>query len=252
MKEKKNTYPLDLKTKMIYKKLIEKSKLITLEEKTHTYKLKNSDIKFQSVTEFIHGFFKPFEEEKVAKKLTSSHPKYLNKTPEELIEAWNALRDRGTLVHKQIEDFILSRKNENADSKTIQAINFLEAKCIKESNILIPELIIYSEKLKLAGTIDLLIYNKLTNSISIIDWKTNKKINKIAFRDSENGLKWPTSKLPDCNFTHYTLQLSLYKYILKNIYQIDVNGIFLIHLKEDKYELHNCKFNEETITNMLQ
>ena len=97
-----------------------------------------------------------------------------------------------------------------------------------------------------------MIYNKLTNSISIIDWKTNKKINKTAFRDSETGLKWPTSKLPDCNFTQYTLQLSLYKYILKNIYQIDVNGIFLIHLKEDKYELHNCKFNEEIITNMLQ
>jgi hypothetical protein len=236
----------------MYTELIDKSKLITLEEETHTYKLKNSDIKFQSVTEFIHSFFKPFEEEKVAKKLTSSHPKYLNKTPEELIKIWNSIRYRGTLVHKEIEEFILSKKKRNTDPKTIQAIDFLKTKCIKKSNILIPELIIYSEKLKLAGTIDLLIYNKLTNTISIIDWKTNKKITKKAFRASETGLKWPTSKLPDCNFTHYTLQLSLYKYILKNIYQIAVNGIFLIHLKEDKYELHHCDYNEETITNMLQ
>ena len=38
-------------------KLIEQSKLISLEEETHTYSLQNSDIEFQSVTEFIHTFF---------------------------------------------------------------------------------------------------------------------------------------------------------------------------------------------------
>ena len=37
----------------------------------------------------------------------------------------------------------------------------------------------FSETLKLAGTIDLLIYNKPKNIISLVDWKTNEKI-KIA------------------------------------------------------------------------
>ena len=53
---------LDLKIKIMYKQLIDQSKLIKLEEETHTYKLQESDIKFQSVTEFIHTFFKPFVE----------------------------------------------------------------------------------------------------------------------------------------------------------------------------------------------
>ena len=130
-------------------------------------------------------------------------------------------------------------------------INILNTKSFKASNILIPELIIYSEKLKLAGTIDLVIYNKLTNQISLIDWKTNKKINQTSFRKSETGLKWPTQKLPDCNFTHYTLQLSMYQYILKNTYNVDVNGTFLIHLKENKFEIYKCQFMESMITKML-
>ena len=235
----------------MYTELIEKSKLIKLEEESHTYSLFDSNIEFKSVTEFIHGFFKPFEEQKIAKKLTSTHPKYLGKSPEELIESWNEKRDRGTLVHKQIENFIIHKKKEEFDPKTIQGINFLNTKCFKESNILIPELIIYSEKLKLAGTIDLIIYNKLTNQISLIDWKTNKQINQTSFRKSETGLKWPTKKLPDCNFTHYSLQLSMYQYILKNVYKVDVNGTFLIHLKENKFEIYKCQFMEEIITKML-
>lgn len=236
----------------MYKQLIDQSKLIKLEEKTHTYKLQKSDIKFQSVTEFIHSFFKPFEEEKIAKKLTSSHPKYIGMSTEELIKVWDSNRERGTLVHKEIEEFIRSKKNKITDPKTIQAIHFLNKKCIKSSNVLIPELIIFSEKLKLAGTIDLVIYNKLTNQISIIDWKTNKRINKSPFKQSDTGLKWPTLNIPDCNFTHYTLQLSLYKYILKNIYKVPVNGIFLMHLKENEYELHHCNYSEEIIIKMLK
>ena len=86
--------------------ILNKSKLISLEEENHTYSLLNSDVNFQSVTEFIHKFFKPFEENVVAKKLTSTHPKYKGMSIEELINSWNARRDRGTLVHKQIEDFI--------------------------------------------------------------------------------------------------------------------------------------------------
>ena len=47
-------------------KILHKSKLISLEEESHTYSLLNSDIEFRSVTEFIHEFFHPFEEKKIS------------------------------------------------------------------------------------------------------------------------------------------------------------------------------------------
>ena len=114
-------------------KLIEKSKLINLEEDTHTYFLQNSNINFQSVTEFIHTFFKEFDENKIANKLTSSHPRYTGMTAKELIEKWNSNRDRGTKVHKEIEDYILKKYNNTYDMKSKQAIDFINKKCIKDS-----------------------------------------------------------------------------------------------------------------------
>mgnify|MGYP001173063305 CR=1 FL=1 len=233
-------------------KILDKSKLISLEEESHTYTLLNSNIHFQSVTEFIHTFFKPFEEKKVAAKLTEKHPKYIGMSIEELIKNWNERRDRGTLVHKQIENFILEKKNLSLDSKTAQGINFLKKHCIKNSNILLPEVIIYSEALKIAGTIDLIIFNQEKNHISIVDWKTNKKINKSSFKGIEKGIKYPVENMDDCNFMHYTLQLSVYQYILENYYNVTVNGLILVHLKENQFEYIQCDFKKEIVKQMIE
>ena len=170
-------------------KVLSKSKLISLDEESHTYSLSDSEIKFQSVTEFIHTFFNPFDEQKIAKKLTETNIKYKGMTVEELIASWNKRRDRGTVVHKEIEEYINSNfkiKDElNIDSKSIQGINFLNQKCIKESNILASEVIIFSEKLKLAGTIDLLIYNKKRIIFQLLIGRQIKKSIKILLITQE-------------------------------------------------------------------
>jgi len=240
--------------------ILNKSKLISLEEKSHTYTLSNSNIKFQSVTEFIHKFFKPFDEKKIAKKLTSTHPKYKGISTAELINSWNKRRDRGTLVHKQIERFIeileknkkLSKEETHSlDPKTKQGVHFLQKHCIKESNILAPEVIIYSEELKIAGTIDLIIFNKQKKYISLVDWKTNKQINQTSFNSKQKGIKEPVKNIDDCNFNHYTLQLSIYQYILEKHYNIPVNGLILVHLKENNFRYIKCDFKKEIVKKML-
>ena len=241
------------------RKILDKSKIISLEEESHTYSLLNSDIKFRSVTEFIHTFFKPFDEKKIAKKLTQTHSKYKGISVEELISSWNKRRDRGTIVHKQIEDFINSdytisnTELKNLDLKAIQGINFVKQKCIKETNVLLSEAIIYSKELKLAGTIDLIIFNKEKNHISIVDWKTNKKINKSSFNNNQKGIKFPLNNMDDCNFNHYNLQLSMYQYILETYYNITVKGLFLVHLneKEFNYKNYTCNYKKDIIKQML-
>ena len=56
---------------------------------------------------------------------------------EELIGSWNKRRDRGTIVHKQIEDYINSNfiiselEFNNLDPKALQGINFIK-KCLKK------------------------------------------------------------------------------------------------------------------------
>ncbi len=240
-------------------KILDKSKLISLEEESHTYSLLNSDVKFKSVTEFIHTFFKPFDEQKIAKKLTQTNLKYKGMSVEQLINSWNKRRDRGTIVHKQIENFINSdctmsaAEMHNLDLKSIQGINFINKKCLKDTNLLASEVIIYSEELKLAGTIDLIIFNKEKNHLSLIDWKTNKKINKRSFNSTQKGIKFPLNNMDDCNFNHYNLQLSMYQYILEYYYNVTVNGLFLVHLNEQEFNYKNyiCNYKKDTIQQML-
>ena len=50
----------------MYQHIVDKHNLILLDEESHTYTLKGSDEKFTSVTQFISGFFQPFNEYEIA------------------------------------------------------------------------------------------------------------------------------------------------------------------------------------------
>tara|TARA_B100000427_G_scaffold293043_1_gene270791 strand:+ start:171 stop:899 length:729 start_codon:yes stop_codon:yes gene_type:complete len=241
----------------MYESIISKQNLISLNETTHTYTLQNSDIEFSSVTEFIGRFFKTFDEQKVAEKL-SKMSKYKGQTVNQILENWNNRKERGTIVHKEIETVILEA-NQNAkfdtkelvqlDIKTQMAIEFLKKCDIYKNNLIFPEVKVFSKQLKLAGTIDLMIYNKPKDEISLIDWKTNLEIKKTGYN---MGVEPATRHTEDCSFNKYQLQLSMYRYILETFYDVKVNGLYILHLKESEFKYLKCQFQQNTILEMLK
>ena len=110
----------------MYKTIIDKQNLISLNEETHTYSLVNSDIKFCSVTEFIGRFFETFDENKIAHKLTKLR-KYKDKSIIDILQDWKKRRERGTIVHKEIEAFIIET-NKDHESLNNTHINHLDLK----------------------------------------------------------------------------------------------------------------------------
>ena len=233
----------------MYKAIIDKHRNIQLEPESHTYTLNNSNLKFSSVTEFINTFFTPFDELKVAKKLTQLK-KYQHMSTQDILKDWEQRRNRGTIVHKEIEDYITLKNSLELDPKSQQGVFFLQEKCMSnKNNLLFPEVKICAETLNLAGTIDLMIYNKKKNKIYLIDWKTNLEIKKKGF---QKGIKKSTQLIDDCSFNRYTLQLSMYQYILETCYNAEVDGLYIIHLKDDTYNIMKCNFEKTHITNMLQ
>ena len=44
------------------------------------------------------------------------------------------------------------------------------------------EVVVYSKELGIAGTIDVLVYNREQDMYHLVDWKTNKRIDKKSFR----------------------------------------------------------------------
>lgn len=239
----------------MYESIISKQKLISLDEPTHTYTLLNSNLKFSSVTEFISKFFAPFNEEQVAQKLTKLK-KYKGKSVSDILQDWEERRHRGTVVHKEIENFILETNSlnyktkliDNLDLKSQQGIEFLKKCNIHKSNLIFPEVKVFTEHLKLAGTIDLMIYNKTRNQISLVDWKTNVEIKKTGFK---NGTKSPTSAIQDSSFNKYELQLSMYQHILEKYYNATVSGLYIVHLKESGFQYLDCQFQSNIIKEML-
>ena len=61
-----------------------------------------------------------------------------------------------------------------------------------------------------------------------------------------------TSNIDDCNFNHYSLQLSFYRYILERYYGLNVGSQTLFHLKENRYEIFPINYHEEELINMLR
>lgn len=108
---------------------------------------------------------------------------------------------------------------------------------MQKTSILGVEKIVFSDSLKIAGTIDLLAQARNGSTYYIIDHKTNKAI------DKENPYKKfclaPISHLDDTNYIHYGLQLNLYEYLMKREGYVPKNAkfrLFLNHVTADVSE----------------
>jgi len=207
---------------------------IFLEKENHIYQLDETvDFQFTSVTTFIHQFFEEFDAPMIAEKLSKSkNPKslYKNMSVEEILELWKKKADYGTLVHEEIE-FYIKDKSQPTDDKSIRALEWLHGYKMQSDYDLLSEKIIYSKELQLAGTIDLLMYDKKTDSYVIVDWKTSTKIDTSAYRH-KTGNHDITRNLEDCNFNHYSLQLSLYRYILETYYNLKISNQMIVHITD--------------------
>ena len=202
---------------------------IFLEKENHIYQLNDTpDFQFTSVTTFINEFFEKFDSQGIATKLTMTHPKYKHLTVNELLEQWKKKSDYGTLVHEEIEYYIKDQIQPK-DDRSIRAVKWLNGYKMQSNYELYSEKIIYSKELQLAGTIDLLLYDKNYDTYKIIDWKTSAKIATSAYKH-KTGNNEITRNLEDCNFNHYSLQLSLYRYILENYYELKVDNQMIVHI----------------------
>jgi len=219
---------------MSYNQLLDNN--IILNSEVHEYLLKDDpSFKFVSVTTFLSQFFDKFDAEKVATRLVSTSPKYMHMTVEELLGQWKKAGEHGTKVHNEIEQFLLD-KTPVSEIKAVNGIKWLESYTYGKKCTVLTEAIVFSKELKLAGTIDLLIENE-DKSYSIVDWKTNAKLTMSSFKNKK-GIHPITSTLDDCKFTLYSLQLSLYRYILENYYGLKIKELIIAHLKDNEVKAY--------------
>ena len=87
------------------------------------------------------------------------------------------------------------------------------------------ELVVFDERLRIAGSIDMLYRDPQTDELWIYDWKRSKEFKHSNKWQSGIGI---LGHLDDCNIAHYSLQLNLYEHILKTHYNVKIAGKCLV------------------------
>ena len=99
---------------------------------------------------------------------------------------------------------------------------------------------VYSEEHMLCGQIDMLFRRKSDGKFLIYDWKRSKEI--------KTSNPWgkgfaPLNHLDDCNYWHYTLQLNVYRWILENLYDMEIADMYLIICHPDNKNYKRMRLN---------
>jgi len=188
---------------------------IVFDDKWHSYTLENRH-KCTSGTKFVHMFFPEFERDKIA----AMTAKKRGVSVATIIAEWEYERDiscdLGNNTHLYSENLMLGKELPKPKTPK-QKLYFKNAdafiqKLLKRYDIVELEKIVFSYDNEVAGMVDLVLKNKRTGRIHIDDWKTNKKIDMYS-RYNRRAL-YPIQHMDDCNYVHYILQLSLYKYLM--------------------------------------
>lgn len=208
----------------------------------------NKPINWTSVTTFIKQFAEPFDQEKVAKNCSKKkNSKWYGLEPKEIISIWeqeaNRATEMGTLYHEQREEELLmcnTIKREGKDIPIIRPLVDGDAKISRDQRLaegIYPEHIIYLKSAGICGQADRV--EVVGDKINVYDYKTNKEIKTEGYSNWKGETKMllgPVSHLEDCHINIYSLQLSVYMYMmLKHNH----------YLNPGKMEIHHIVFEKE-------
>lgn len=216
-------------------------------DSSHKYHIAGSNIIPISVTTLIKKWFNVFDEDEVIYRMINSG---CEDSKEQILKKWKKMRENGTILHSVIEAYLTHQQFKLTDEIDIEFnyfLNFLN----KHSNLKFyaSEKMIYSSDKKVAGTVDCLMTDE-EDRYYLIDWKCS---NSIKPWSPQKGFG-PFSKLNDCNYIHYMLQLNIYRHILETNYNIKIYKMWLVNLHRNNnnyYRYSIERYNIEDIWNDL-
>lgn len=227
----------------------ERDSLIHFNEVEHKYTVNDKEL--ISVTTLIDKYFPQFDADYWAARKAPR----MGITPDELKAQWEANAERarnlGTSMHDKIEKYYLGISSETDETFDL----FLQFAANHTLHPYRTEWRIFYEEYGIAGTLDFLEYKD--GVFTIYDWKRSEKLvkNGIVLKDNQWGTSAfdPISHIPDTSFYHYALQLSMYRYILEQKYDIHVTasrlGVF--HPSNDSYHVVDLPYLKEEIITIL-
>lgn len=217
----------------------------------HKYYIGNKEL--ISTTTFIGKFKKPFDTNYWATKKAIER----GVSKEQILLEWGDIKDtacaRGSDLHAYSDNFMHNRvfPTDVPDDLIVQFKDFYK-KFIQNNLVIRTEYVLADEDLGIAGMIDLFCYNKKKDEFYIADYKTNKK---FEFESKFNNYYLePISHLSECEFNTYSLQTSIYRYIIEKNIGVTLGDSIVIwfNQKNKNYEAIKCEYMKKEVEKMFK
>lgn len=225
-------------------KLEQNASGLSFDAPTHTYSLDGKELRNVSS---IVNHFAPFDADKVALGCSKNpRGKYYRMDPEDIKAIWDSNAAAGTQVHAFAEaccewsrgrgDLIEPEYRTRITAEGLAAVSPKEAAAamwwesldLARYAVVAKETRVVNRSLGYAGTLDLLLYDTLTEKFCLRDYKTNEELLGKGY----GHLKAPLSNIPNSEVGRYTVQQTLYMIQLENL-GIEVGDMSLVWLKEN-------------------
>jgi hypothetical protein len=220
---------------------------VTFVESNHSYLIDGQPSGSPSVTRLLKRYKKQFEKEKMAARTA----KKTGKTTAQVLAEWelNGLYSTtlGSMLHKYIENFYANKRIEFEGK--FDGLGFDEKKKIGE---VLPVMISYFQNFynenkhlicvkselvlgdlddtKVCGMSDMLCYNSETDKLEILDFKTNKKMDKTS---PWGNLFYPFDDMTEGEVNEYTIQLNCYKYFIEKYTSLKIDKLKILWLSQN-------------------
>lgn len=198
---------------------------VFLEPIEHKYHHRTTGKIYKSVTTTLTSIEPHFEAESVSMAIVNQpdnvkQERYIGMSQQQILDFWQMLNDEaniyGSKVHDIVERYLLANKwyfpddseEGQFEQKVIDGFNALE---IDEGIAVWPERILFAEQYELAGMSDLII-DIDDVYFDVWDWKTNREFNYFDPFGFKTLFK-PFDHMQACQWSIYTLQLSVYAYM---------------------------------------
>ena len=180
------------------------------------------------------------------------HYSRFSKEAEAKRKEWNdkadVAKERGTFLHLYLENLFNNKVIAIPNGYSVRGAN----RFYKDHRHLKPvyaEMIVGDDQYMIAGQVDRPFLVK-PGVIDIYDFKTDEEIKQSNRFES---LKAPVNDLDDCNFSKYTLQLNLYRWIIEKNTKYKVRNLKIVHITDTDYILYAIpKYDVSTLVNEIR
>jgi hypothetical protein len=226
---------------------------ITFYEDGHRYDLihplTNTIVNPISVTTLIHEYCQEFNADLIIHRMMNGknwpQSQYYGLTKNEIKKQWDDNRDQaaslGTKMHFDIECYLNGYEDVVNTSMEFQYFkNFWQDFSQKYPKFkpYRTEMIVWDATFRnnrgVCGSIDCILKDD-EDRLIVLDWKRSKE---IKFENRYQYMQHPFNHLPDSNYSHYSLQLSIYRHLLQQQYQMKVIDMMLVIFHPNQKDYH--------------